>query len=361
MKNIINQTVLETIIKENSLTEIDFKKSLSTQKLAVNSFVDLSDTRTKTIQEIEQDLICCKVLPLRRNFCNNISAAGGVGKTTTSILLSVVYILEEKQKYNRSSKVLCWLSEDSSSDIRDRFNTVCNEILKINATERAYVLERLTIIDIETDIPVFLDKEKFGTIKKTEQYEAFLELIEDYSFVIIDPLLAFYSVCGFEENNNSEAKQFMMLFTAISQKMKKTFLMITHSSKNEIGIRGASAFRDAFRLSYGISKYQKKILDEEGKEVKDQGGNILMKDDINLSHLREVKILKDNSCVELYLRSNIDFFTFAYLDCFYIFKIQIFKQKSKLEIDRQMEVSNNNFLTYNQRLELKKRTNNEEY
>lgn len=307
MENKINKTVLEEIMKQNSLTEVDLKKSLASQKLEVKSFVDLSDTRTKTIQEIEQDLICCKVLPLRRNFCNNISSAGGVGKTTASILLSVVYILEEKYKYNRSSKVLFWASEDSASDIRDRFNTVCNEILKIDANERAYVLERLSIIDIETDVPSFLNKEKFGTIKRTAEYEAFLELIEDYSFVIIDPLLAFYSACNLEENNNSEAKQFMMLFTAISQKMKKTFLMITHSAKNEVGIRGASAFRDAFRLSYSISKYQKKILDEEGKEVKDQGGNVLMKDDIHLSHIREVKILKDNSCVELYLRSNREF------------------------------------------------------
>lgn len=353
MENIINQKVLAEIIKENNLTEQDLKKSLASQKMSIKHFVDLSDTKSKSIQEIENDLICCKVLPLRRNFCNNISSAGGVGKTTTSILLAIVYILEEKYKYNRSSKVLFWASEDNASDLRDRFNTVCNEILKIDEDERDYVLKRLSIIDIETDIPTFLEKEKFGTIKRTEQYQNFLELIEDYSFIIVDPLLAFYSACNLEENNNSEAKQFMMLFTAISQKMKKTFLMITHSSKAETGIRGASAFRDAFRLSYSISKYQEKVLDEDGKEIKEQNGTVLLKDNINLSHLREIKILKDNSCVELYLRANKRFFNFAYIDCFYIFKIQIFKQKNGLESDIQQEITDNNFLTHSQKLKLK--------
>ncbi len=310
MKNIINKELLQKIAEDNQLSEAQINSINASKKLNIARVVDLTNIKIKSIKEVEADLICTKFLPLRRNFLNNICAKGGVGKTTIALEVAIITILEEKHN-NRNFNVLFWASEDSESDITDRFNIICNDILKLSKEDREYVLKNLTIIDIETDIPTFLDKEfGKGKIKRTEDYNSFIEFIEPFDLVILDPLLAFYSVCGLDENNNAEAKQFMLLFTSLSQKLKKTFLMIAHTAKHEEGIRGASAFRDAFRLSYSISKYQKKILDEDNKEVKDQNGNCVMKDDSALSHLREVKIIKDNSSVELYLRAFKRFFIF---------------------------------------------------
>jgi RecA-family ATPase len=355
MKNIINKELLQKIAEDNQLSEAQINSINASKKLNIKQTVDLTDTRVKTIKEIEADLICSKFLPLRRNFLNNICAKGGVGKTTIALEVAIISILEEKHNYNRSFNVLFWASEDSESDIRDRFNIICNDILKLSKEDREYVLKNLTIIDIETDIPTFLERDfGKGKIKRTEDYNSFIEFIEPFDFIILDPLLAFYSVCGLDENNNAEAKQFMMLFTSLSQKLKKTFLMIAHTAKHEEGIRGASAFRDAFRLSYSISKYQTKILDEDKKEVKDQNGNCVMKDNALLSHLREVKIIKDNSSVELYLRASKKFFIFVYEDCYSIFRVQIFKNKSKHELDKEIEISNNCYLTHTQKIKNKK-------
>lgn len=353
MKNIINKELLQKIAEDNQLSEAQINSINASKKLNIARVVDLTNIKIKSIKEVEADLICTKFLPLRRNFLNNICAKGGVGKTTIALEVAIITILEEKHN-NRNFNVLFWASEDSESDITDRFNIICNDILKLSKEDREYVLKNLTIIDIETDIPTFLDKEfGKGKIKRTEDYNSFIEFIEPFDFIILDPLLAFYSVCGLDENNNAEAKQFMLLFTSLSQKLKKTFLMIAHTAKHEEGIRGASAFRDAFRLSYSISKYQKKILDEDNKEVKDQNGNCVMKDDSALSHLREVKIIKDNSSVELYLRAFKRFFIFVYEDCYSIFKVQIFKQKSKLELDKEAD-SDDCYLTHNQKIKNKK-------
>lgn len=355
MKNIINKELLQKIAEDNGLSEAQINSINASKKLNIARVVDLTNTKIKSIKEVEADLICTKFLPLRRNFLNNICAKGGVGKTTIALEVAIITILEEKHNYNRSFNVLFWASEDSESDITDRFNIICNDILKLSKEDREYVLKNLTIIDIETDIPTFLDKEfGKGKIKRTEDYNSFIEFIEPFDLVILDPLLAFYSVCGLDENNNAEAKQFMMLFTSLSQKLKKTFLMIAHTAKHEEGIRGASAFRDAFRLSYSISKYQTKILDEDKKEVKDQNGNCVMKDNALLSHLREVKIIKDNSSVELYLRASKKFFIFVYEDCYSIFRVQIFKNKSKHELDKEIEISNNCYLTHTQKIKNKK-------
>lgn len=353
MKNIINKELLQKIAEDNQLSEAQINSINASKKLNIARVVDLTNTKIKSIKEVEADLICTKFLPLRRFFLNNICAKGGVGKTTIALEVAIISILEEKHN-NRSFNVLFWASEDSESDIRDRFNIICNDILKLSKEDREYVLKNLTIIDIETDIPAFLERDfGKGKIKRTEDYNSFIEFIEPFDLVILDPLLAFYSVCGLDENNNAEAKQFMMLFTSLSQKLKKTFLMIAHTAKHEEGIRGASAFRDAFRLSYSISKYQTKILDEDKKEVKDQNGNCVMKDNALLSHLREVKIIKDNSSVELYLRASKKFFIFVYEDCYSIFKVQIFKQKSKLELDKEADYDDC-YLTHNQKIKNKK-------
>ena len=74
--------------------------------------------------------------------------------------------------------------------------------------------------------------------------------LKDFELIIIDPLIAFY---GGDENNNSQAREFMNLLTEWADKEDKAILVIHHNNKSvEGGIRGASAFVDAVRLHYEL-------------------------------------------------------------------------------------------------------------
>lgn len=349
----VNQDFLNKLEKDGVLTskEISFNKAKNRFNL---STVDLTNKKVKTLEDVEKELICSKYLPFRRNLMNNISAEGGVGKTTLCLILIIIYLLEEKYDYKRESRALFWASEDTSDDITSRFHMICDELLKISENDKKYVIEHFLIIDLNTEIPVFLDGEKFKK-KKTEDYDAFLELIEPFNLIILDPLLAFYSACDLNENDNSEAKKFMMLFSTITQKMKKTFIMLSHTSKHENGTRGASAFRDAFRYSVYISKYKFKQTDAEGNVIKDiKTGEVLYRDDESKSNLREVRIIKDNSNVSTFIKANRPFYRFCYEENYQIFDIELFPKSSKEESERILSIKDGSFIT-----DIQKRNANE--
>ena len=103
--------------------------------------------------------------------------------------------------------------------------------------------------------------------------------LRDFEFIILDPLIAFY---GGDENNNSQAREFMNLLTEWADKEDKAILVVHHNNKSTTGgIRGASAFVDAVRLQYEL--LTKENIDE--KEILPTG-------------YRKIKIKKDNWGVE---------------------------------------------------------------
>lgn len=318
----VNQEFLNHLSDKNVLTHQQKQIAAISDKFKLST-VNLSTDKVKTIEDIEQELICTKYLPLRRNLMNNISADGGVGKTTISLILSIIFVLEEKYDYGRESYALFWASEDNSSDLVSNFNTICDDLLKLSQEDKEYAIAHITLVDTQQEIPEFLSGDRFNR-KRTKEYADFLEMIEPFSLIILDPLLAFFSASDLNENDNSDAKKFMMLFTSITEKMKKTFVMLTHTSKHESGTRGASAFRDAFRYSVFISKYLVVQEDEEGKPVKTEKGEFIWKDDVNKLNIRQVRVLKDNGGVSSYLEANKPYFKFCYKDNYKIFNVELF-------------------------------------
>jgi replicative DNA helicase len=108
--------------------------------------------------------------------------------------------------------------------------------------------------------------------------------LRDFDFIILDPLIAFY---GGDENNNSQAREFMNLLAEWADKEDKAILVVHHNNKSVTGgIRGASAFVDAVRLQYEL------LTNENNKENTEL---------LPAGH-RTIKIVKDNWGVERILK-----------------------------------------------------------
>lgn len=318
----VNQEFLNHLKNNNLLSEKQKRMNEIKNKFEIST-VNLASSKIKTVDDTEKELICTKFLPFRRNLMNNISAGGGVGKTTISLSIAIFYVLEEKYDYKRESSVLFWASEDNETDIQTRFNTICDDLFKLSKEDKAYAISHILIIDTKQEIPTFLSGDRFNR-KKTKEYAEFLELIEPFDLIILDPLLAFFSACDMNENDNSDAKKFMMLFTPLTEKLSKTFIMLTHTSKHEAGTRGASAFKDAFRYSIYLSKYMTVQLDDDEKPIKNEKNELIYKDDIAKAHLRQVSVIKDNGGLSSYLEANKPYFKFCYKDNYKIFDIELF-------------------------------------
>jgi len=98
------------------------------------------------------------------------------------------------------------------------------------------------------------------------RFEAFKTIREAWKgldFVIIDPLIAFFSG---NENDNAQAKQFMSILTSIATQNDQAILVLHHQTKQDqegnSTTRGASAFVDAVRILYSL-KYDK----DKGKHI----------------------------------------------------------------------------------------------
>ena len=116
--------------------------------------------------------------------------------------------------------------------------------------------------------------------------------LKDVEFIILDPLIAFF---GGDENNNSQAREFMNLLTEWADKEDKAILVVHHNNKSTTGgIRGASAFVDAVRLQYELIKEDEKENANPNKETTPMPDNY-----------RKIIIQKDNWGVERILKTRI--------------------------------------------------------
>jgi len=175
-------------------------------------------------------------LPIPKGAVSMLTAPGGAGKTFFVIQLACQVIKE-----NPDRKVLLWLSEDPAGQSRKRLDDVLAKILFVGNAKQ--FLENIEIIGSDSQTPHIM----------IDNLQAFQEMIKPYSVVILDPLIAFYSG---EENNNSEARSFMNMFTNTAQKQMQSIIFIHHHSKGtketKGTTRGAGAFVDAARAVYEL-------------------------------------------------------------------------------------------------------------
>jgi len=201
-------------------------------------------------------------LPIPNQTITIITASGGGGKSILTLQLTIKFLLE-----NRNKKAFLWYSEDPRGLTKKR---IYNIYKLLNLNEKS-------INDIDNRLK-YSDSESFHCIEKNNNFKSEVNLkfyemkniLNSFDLIIFDPLIGFF---GGDENSNSEAREFMQLFTKWASETNKAIIFIHHSSKdkkNGNNARGASAFVDAVRLVYSV------------ETIKD-----------NSTH-REITILKDN-------------------------------------------------------------------
>ena len=289
-----NKDVLELINKTKEELENLEKNNTDTFKLKTFSKVE-----NKDIEFILKDY-----LPIPKKAVTLLSAKGGAGKSWLVLQLALKYINQT------DNKVFAWLSEDPDFATKKRAEKIINEIL-INHNDTKYfdinhpIYNNFCYLGSETR-PFHLIEYDY---KKKNINNLFYKLkytLKDFEFIILDPLIAFY---GGDENNNSQAREFMNLLTEWADKEDKAILVVHHNNKSTTGgIRGASAFVDAVRLQY-------ELLTNNDNDKKD-------KQELLPAGFRKIKIKKDNWGVERILeKKEID--------------IQIFKDEINIELNKK--------------------------
>ena len=317
------QEILKYCIKNNLIKENGFIQD-HINNLNLKPKNNLLSGKRKSWNDVRDSLITPDFVPFRRYYVNNISANGGVGKSFLTLQTSILHILNEKYEYDRNVNVLFWSSEDMFEDIADRFYMICNDVLKLSKNDIDFINERLTILDGDSEIFSFIEGEK-NFKKISNNFKTFKNACSNFDLIILDPLLAFYSNSELDENNNSEAKMFMFLLTNWCFETKKTIIVVSHSAKGSVNVRGAQSFLDAFRFSISLHKFEEPLVDSNGDVVKDLRTNeIIYQEMPDKSHMREVRILKDNSNISEFIKINKEQFNLSYTNNFKIFEIQVF-------------------------------------
>ena len=277
---------LELLLKKNSINIAQrdtfelieaLKKELEElEKNKIDTF------KLKTFSKVESkdiEFILKDYLPIPKKAVTLLSAKGGAGKSWLVLQLALKFINQTNKK------VFAWLSEDPDFATKKRAEKILNEIL-INHNDTKYfdinhpIYENFQYLGSETRPFHFIEYE-YKNKKINPLFYKLKHTLKDFDFIILDPLIAFF---GGDENNNSQAREFMNLLTEWADKEDKAILLVHHNNKSTTGgIRGASAFVDAVRLHYELL-----TLDE----IKDDKKELLQ------DNIRILKIKKDNWGVE---------------------------------------------------------------
>jgi len=247
-------TQLSTEIKKLTLNEdkdpIEIINSLKEQ--LENLEKEDSDVfKLKTFNIVENrdiEFILKDFLPIPKKAVTLLSAKGGAGKSWLVLQLALKFINQT------GKKVFAWLSEDPDFATKKRAEKIINEIL-INHKDTKYfdishpIYNNFCYLGSETRPFHFITYD----YKNKQINPLFYKLknqLKEFDFIILDPLIAFF---GGDENNNSQAREFMNLLTNWADKENKAILVVHHNNKSTTGgIRGASAFVDAVRLQYEL-------------------------------------------------------------------------------------------------------------
>lgn len=281
---------LELLLKKNSINiaekdTFEIVEALKSELEGINKN-NIDTFKLKTFSKVENkdiEFILKDYLPIPKKAVTLLSAKGGAGKSWLVLQLALKFINQT------GKKVFAWLSEDPDFATKKRAEKILNEIL-INHNDTKYfdinhsIYNNFCYLGSETR-PFHLIEYDYKNKKINPLFYKLKHTLKDFDFIILDPLIAFF---GGDENNNSQAREFMNLLTEWADKEDKAILVVHHNNKSTTGgIRGASAFVDAVRLQYQL--YLPSELNEE---------NLLP------NNYRIVKVIKDNWGVTKILNKN---------------------------------------------------------
>ncbi len=214
--------------------EIKNFQNNSIDKFTLNDF---NNVENKEIEFLLKDS-----LPIPKKAVTLLSARGGAGKSWLALQIALKVINQTNKK------IFAWLSEDPLFATKKRAELIIDKILNTNQ-KLSFFAKYFKYLGSETR-PFHIVEYNYKQKQINSMFYKLKNTLKDFELIIIDPLIAFY---GGDENNNSQAREFMNLLTEWADKEDKAILVIHHNNKSvEGGIRGASAFVDAVRLHYEL-------------------------------------------------------------------------------------------------------------
>jgi|GEM_PF-6267799 len=237
------------------LNEIE-KRSISTS-LKVKKFNQIEDK--------ERAVITKDLIPFVVGTTSIIAGEGGIGKSSISLKIAIEYAYEERKN------VLLWLSEDSLTETKRRFKTICQN----ERIDESDVVEYIDVTNKEPFPTIIRENREY--ITNSEFYKFKKEVLDKYKLVILDPLIAFL---GVEENSNSETRQVLNKYNAITNEREDISIIFVHHTNKEGGVRGGSTIRDSVRLVYLMEKITK-----NRRRFKIEKDNYNIKKEINADHI----------------------------------------------------------------------------
>jgi replicative DNA helicase len=276
IEKVFNQSKAK-LLDDNDINSLEIIETLKQEleNLNKNSLDTFQFKNFKNVENRDIEFILKDFLPIPKQAVTLLSAKGGSGKSWLVLQLALKYINQ-----NPNKKVFAWLSEDPDFATKKRAEKILNEILVSDTNINSPIYNNFSYLGSETRPFHFIEYD-FKNKKTNNLFYKLKYSLKDYDFIILDPLIAFF---GGDENNNSQAREFMNLLTEWADKENKSILVVHHNNKSVTGgIRGASAFVDAVRLQYEllINENDKK----EDKEILPAG-------------YRKIQIRKDNWGVE---------------------------------------------------------------
>lgn len=213
----------------------------------------LKPVALSNVVEEETKYMCKKYIPFPLNSVGIIAAKGGIGKTFAILTEADEYIDEQLEETGQLREVLIIATEDRAGKLKARANK-----LKLKHQEHIHISSIYSFDVLERD-------PKTQNWRTTEDFYKFKNSSANYGLIIIDPMLSFYSG---KENDNGDAKKFMMPFVRLADERNQNIIFLHHADKEGKGSRGAGAFADATRLTYYVTKETIKNDDGKFEEVK---------------------------------------------------------------------------------------------
>jgi len=232
---------INEIQKISAIEDISFDEVLNEVKKLEKKLIENNDIAgfiaPKNMKDIEAQtpkFFLRNLLPVQENEITMISSKGGGGKSFIAILIASMLVEIENKK------VFAYLSEDSVENTKNRFN----KLREIHEN-----MEYFDVWGKENRPQSFVKKSKEG-MEASRYFYKFTRYFKAYDVIILDPLIAFIAE---DENSNTEARFLFDLLNEWCEKENKTIILLHHHNKDD-KTRGASAFVDAVRMHYIVTK-----------------------------------------------------------------------------------------------------------
>ena len=208
---------------------------------------------------------------LLRGYLSIYHGPGGTGKSTLALADCLAMAscrnitgVEHNTPYN----VMYACNEDDRSVIERRIVALA-QYHNINLKECP---GRLTLVS-GYETPFYMHSSEGGYV------DAWVETLKGYDVLVADPMISLHK--GLNENSNEDMEQFMATLRTIIKKADVGMMAVAHNRKGSTDgasaedLRGASAQKDAARITYVTQRMTKKDSEEMGIDWAETGRHLV--------------------------------------------------------------------------------------